>query len=164
MEAGKNKKLTYLLICAVAAVWGIILYRVLFNNSDDDYQLKAQPVAKKAEPYDQYELKRDTIRLALNYKDPFTGIVEAPAKLVETSAKPTNLVPPPFRPPINWEVIKYRGYVINPQTKKVVSIVEINGRERMLTEGEFLEGVKLLKNKKDSILVYWQGKQKHIKQ
>lgn len=164
MEAGKNKKLTYLLICAVVAVWGIILYRVLFNNSDDDYQLKAQPVAKKTEPYDQYELKRDTFRLALNYKDPFTGMVEAPVKPVETSAKPTNLVPPPFRPPINWEAIKYRGYVINPQTKKVVSIVEINGKERMLAEGEFLEGVKLLKNKKDSILVYWQGKQKHIKQ
>lgn len=164
MEAGKNKKLTYLLICAVAAVWGIILYRVLFNNSEDDYQLKAQPVANKAEPYDQYELKRDTFKLALNYKDPFTGVVEAPVKTVETNVKPTNFAPQPFKPPINWGVIKYKGYVINPQTKKVVSIVEINGKERMLAEGEFLEGVKLLKNKKDSILVYWQNKQKHIKQ
>lgn len=164
MELGKNKKLTYLLICAVVAVWGIILYRVLFNNSDDDYQLKAQPIAKKIEPYDQYELKRDTFRLALNYKDPFTGIAEAPAKPVETGPKSTNFVPPPFRPPINWGVIKYKGYVINPLTKKMVSIVEINGKERMLAEGKFLEGVKLLKNKKDSILVYWQGKQKHIKQ
>ena len=164
MEAGKNKNLTYLLICAVVVVWGIILYRVIFNNSDDDYQLKAQPVAKKNEPYDQFELKRDTFRLALNYRDPFTGVVETPPKSVETIAKPTNFVPPPFRPPINWGVIKYRGYVINPQTKKVVSILEINGKERMLVEGEFLEGVKLLKNKKDSILVYWQGKQKHIKQ
>jgi len=164
MEAGKNKKLTYLLICAVVAVWGIILCRVLFNNSDDDYQLRSQPVAKRTEPYDQYELKKDTFRLALNYKEPFIGVIEATPKPVETTVKPMNFVPPPFRPPINWGLIKYRGYVINPQTKKVVSIVEINGKERMLAEGEFLEGVKLLKNKKDSILVYWQGKQKHIKQ
>ncbi|WP_124582144.1 hypothetical protein [Pedobacter sp. KBW06] len=140
------------------------MYRVLFNNSDDDYQLKAQPVVKRAEPYDQYELKRDTFRLALNYRDPFVGMVQAVPKPVEIAAKPTNFAPAPFKPPINWGVVKYKGYVINPQTKKLVSIVEVSGKERMLAEGEFLEGLKLLKNKKDSILVYWQGKQKHIKQ
>lgn len=164
MQAGKNKKLTYLLICAVAAIWGIILYRVLFNNTDDDYQIKTQPISKKDQPYDQYEQKRDTFRLALNYKDPFNGVVEPEVKPVETAPKQQNFAPAVFEPPINWEVVKYTGYVVNPQTRQIVSIVVVNEKERMLSEGESLEGVKLLKNKKDSILVYWQGKKKHIKQ
>ncbi|MNL72891.1 hypothetical protein D3C87_1982790 [compost metagenome] len=74
-----------------------------------------------------------------------------------------NVTPPRFDPPINWEIIKYLGYVVSPDTKKLVSIVAINGNERMLSDGEFLEGVKLLKNRRDSILVSWQGKKKYIK-
>ncbi|NQX41303.1 hypothetical protein SAMN05421820_107155 [Pedobacter steynii] len=164
MQVGKNKKLTYLLICAVAVVWGVILYRVFFNQMDDDYEMKSQPVVRKQEPYDQYALKADTFKLALNYKDPFLGVVAPEPKVVAVPAQPVNFAPAPFKPQINWSSIKYSGYVVNPVTKKIVSIVVVNGKERMLSEGEFLEGVKLIKNKKDSILVFWQGKQKHIKQ
>ncbi|MNL84889.1 hypothetical protein D3C87_2130050 [compost metagenome] len=65
---------------------------------------------------------------------------------------------------IDWTVIKYSGYITNPVTKKLVSILSVNGMERMLAEGEQFEGARLLKNKKDSVLISWKGKQKYIKQ
>lgn len=165
MQPVKNKKLTYLLICAVAVVWGVVLYRVFFKGGEDDYKLKEQPIVDKHELYDQYVLHRDTFKLALNYRDPFLGLPEAPPKVTDVgSTNNTNFIPPPVKPAIDWSAIKYSGYIINPVTKKIITILVVRGKEQMVSDGELFEGVKLLKNKRDSILVFWQGKQKHIKQ
>ena len=158
--------MTYLLICAVAMVWRIIAYRVFFNEAGED---QANPVvAQKTdhEPYDRYVAANDTFRLALNYRDPFLGKqVVAATELKSTAPKqvvPT--IPKPIVAPLNWSAIRYSGYVTNPITKKMVAILTVNGTERMAAEGESFQGVKLLKNKKDSILVSWMGKQKYIRQ
>lgn len=167
MQPVKNKKLTYLLICAVTAVWGIIIYKVLFKESEADYEPKFNAVKEAQEPYDQYLVKEDTFKLALNYRDPFLGGVSAPNENKNTSSTvpvQANFNPPPPPPPIDWSLIKYSGYIVNPATKKLVAILAINGREQMIAEGETFEGVKLLQNRKDSILVSWQGKKKYIKQ
>ena len=170
MQPVKNKKLTYLLLCAVAAVWGIVIYRLFFAEAGEDYKPAFAERQVVHEPYDQYAEKPDTFRLALNYRDPFLGgtakiadpVVTVPAS--SSTALHAALSRPALPPPINWNAIQYTGRIINPVTKKAVSIVTVNGRERMLSEGEVFEGLKLLKNKRDSILVEWQGKQKHIKQ
>lgn len=165
MQPVKNKKLTYLLICIVVAIWGIILYKILFNEPADNGNPGFQQVKISHEPYDRYVVKKDTFVLKLNYRDPFGGKTTLPivpeskvtAKEFMVPAKPVPL-------PVNWSAIKYAGYIINPNTKKTVSIVSVNGAERMIAEGESFQGLKLIKNKKDSILVSWLGKQKHIKQ
>lgn len=166
MEASKNKKLTYFLICAVAGVWGIILYRVFFNDPTEDYTVRNAAPASLQEPYDQYVLKEDTFSLTLNYRDPFLGgappIVEVKSDgaLIEQ----VSFVPPAPEPMVDWGLIKYSGYIFNPVTNKTVCIITINGIERMLSEGESFEGARLLKNKKDSVLVSWNGQKKYIKQ
>ena len=167
MQAGKNKKFTYFLICAVAVVWGVILYRVFFKNAEEDYVLKSASADVRHEPYDQYVLKEDTFKLALNYKDPFLGGIEPAAEpdLSGPLVKQVNFgPPPPVQPTVDWNGIKYSGYIVNPVTKKVVSIIVVIGRERMLAEGERFEGAQLLRNKRDSVLISWKGKQKYIKQ
>lgn len=165
MQAAKNKKLTYLLICAVAAVWGIIIYKVLFNETAADYEPQFKSAKVKQEPYDQYLEKNDTFKLALNYRDPFLGgVSHVPENTGTVTAAPVNFNPPPPPPPIDWGVIKYSGYVTNPASKKLVAILVVNGKEQMTAEGQTFEGVKLLQNRKDSILVSWQGKKKYIRQ
>jgi len=167
MSTVKNKKLTWFLICAVVLVWGVILYRLFFNNVEDEYVMRSQSAVAKHEPYDQYVPKADTFKLALNYKDPFLGGITpevAEPQSTDLSLKPVNFVPPPVKPFIDWNAIKYSGYIINPVTKKIVSIIAVNGKEQMLSEGETFEGAKLLKNKKDSVLINWKGTQKYIKQ
>lgn len=167
MQPGKHKKLTYFLICAVTVVWGVILYRIFFNGSGDEYEMKVSSIKKQNEPYDQYIAKTDTFKLALNYRDPFLDDKDA-AKIVQLSQPVASSVrlsiPQPPKVAVDWNMIKYGGYIVNPATKKIVSIVVFNGNERMLTEGQIFEGIKLLKNKKDSILVNWKGKEKYIRQ
>jgi len=167
MQPVKNKKLTYLLICAVAAVWGIIIYKVLFNETEADYEPKFKAVKEEAEPFDQYLAKDDTFKLVLNYRDPFLGGASIVTENKNTGTAvpvPANFNQPPPPPPIDWSLIKYSGYIVNPTTKKLVAILAVNGREQMISEGQSFEGVKLLQNRKDSILVSWQGKKKYIKQ
>lgn len=165
MQPVKNKKLTYLLICLVIAVWSVILYKILFNEPADNGNISLQTTKISHEPYDRYVEKKDTFVLKLNYRDPFGGKSVAaviPESKVKTSDFPVPVKPAPLPP--NWSTIKYTGYIINPKTKKTVSIVAVNGSERMIAEGESFQGVKLIKNKRDSILVSWLGKQKYIKQ
>jgi len=166
MQTGKNKAVTYLLICAVALVWGIIVYRVFFVDPSDDTDGRFLSPKVVHEPFDQYTPKNDTFKLALNYRDPFVG--KAKPVVVEEKVSAGPIAPPlpykPPAPPLNWSSIKYSGYITNPKTKKLVAILTVNNKERMLGEGESLEGVKLLKNKKDSVLLSWMGKQKYIKQ
>jgi hypothetical protein len=166
MQPVKNKKLTYLLICAVAAVWGIILYRVFFNEAADEYEPTNQHSQIEKDPYDQYVAREDTFRLVLNYRDPFLGTLQNDVVDKSTSAisPQVNIPVAPPPPPIDWSFVKYSGYVVNPKTKTLVSIISVNGVERMIAEGETFGGVRLLKNKRDSILISWQGKNKHIKQ
>lgn len=166
MRVAKNKKTTYLLICAVVAVWGIVLHKVFFKTPEEDYSIKTATTKVEHEPYDQYVAKKDSFKLALNYRDPFLGttaIAEKKADGKGLKIKPiaaTVNLPPP----IDWNSVRYAGRIINPVSKKVVSIIIVHGVERMMSEGEVFQGVKLLKNKRDSILINWQGKQKHIKQ
>ncbi len=166
MQAGKNKKLTYLLICAVAGVWGITIYKVLFNEVEAAYEPAFKSAKVAQEPYDQYLVKNDTFKLVLNYRDPFLGgAMKTSENIGVVTASPVNFnPPPPPAPPIDWSLIKYSGYIVNPATKKLVAILVINGKEQMTAEGQTFEGVKLLQNRKDSILVSWQGKKKYIKQ
>jgi hypothetical protein len=167
MQPAKNKLVTYLLICAVAMVWGIILYRVFFNDPDGDNNSIFFKAKANHEPFDQYSIKSDTLSLALNYRDPFLGKVTTPEVVAVSAADaPVKIQQPirPMAPPINWEIVKYSGFIINPKTKKMIAIVTVNGQERMIAEGESFQGLRLIKNKKDSILVSWMGKQKYIKQ
>jgi len=166
MQGAKNKSVTYLLIAAVAVVWGIIVYRIFFMEPPEDQGTFLKSTAPH-EPFDQYEVSNDTFTLALNYRDPFLGKAGIPAEAPKTgqAAGGSPQVPvKPVPPPINWGAISYSGYLANPRTKRLVSILTVNGKERMVAEGESLEGVKLLKNRKDSVLVSWMGKQKYIKQ
>jgi len=166
MQQVKNKKLTYLLLCAVAGVWGIILYKIFFKEKEDQDIFPSTAVKADHEPYDKYTVKTDTFKLVLNYRDPFLGTA-APASKTEKSDMPSVPVikaPVVIPPPLNWSGIQYSGRIINPVSKRIVSILSVNGKERMMAEGEVFEGVKLLKNQRDSVLLSWQGKQKYIKQ
>lgn len=166
MQEGKNKTTTYLLICAVAIVWGIVLYKIFAKTTEEDYTIKNGTSKVPHEPYDQYMPKKDTVKLSLQYRDPFLGTPAKEEKKAEDNSKVIKPIPAPqnLPPPIDWNIVKYAGRIINPVSKKTVSIITVNGEERMMSEGDVFHGVRLLKNKKDSILISLQGKQKHIKQ
>ena len=165
----KNKPLTYLLIVSVAAVWGIIFYRIFSASDNDEIELK--PIVKSGfvnESLDDYKFK-DTFILALNYKDPFLGKVAEVAEPSQAEKPPVISSPAvfsnpkPLKPQTNWEVVKYTGFILNSSGKQVVALMTIKGKEQMLLEGQTADGVKLLKNLKDSVKVLYQDQTKFIR-
>jgi hypothetical protein len=159
----KNKKVTYLLGAVVLIVWGLIIYRVFDAASGGDDPVASAPTAIKKEVYNDFAMPKDTSRLLLNYRDPF-GLVaqkdtaEIPVKrLVRKSTGPIAV-----KPAMNWGFIQYSGYIRNPVSKKLITLVVINGQNQTLTKGEVKDQVKLIRNLHDSIKISYQGKIKYI--
>jgi hypothetical protein len=159
----KNKKFTYLLGAAVLIVWGLILYRVFGAMGDNEPDEPAISAPLKKEAYNDYAIPRDTTHLLLNYRDPF-GMVAAK----DTTSHKHNPTGPAqaaqhvAAPAMNWDFIRYVGYIRNPDSKKLVAMVHLNGTELMMSEGESSGSLKLIKNLRDSIRVNYQGKTKYI--
>ncbi len=171
MAATKNKVTVYLLGGMVALVWGIIIYRVAnAAGNDDNDTVTERRVQFPKETLDDYAYKPDTTSLMLNYPDPFRqskpaevrkDTVQIPvSKLL--AVRPVVISPVVPKPALNWSFIRYSGYIANAHGKKLIALVNINGKSLMLGEGESAEQVKLLKNLKDSIKVSYQNHTKFI--
>lgn len=158
----KNKKFTYLLGLTVAILWGLILYRVVdWAGGSDNDPLPAVSAKRPKEAYYDYALPKDTTHLLLNYRDPF-GLV----KMKDMAQMPLKKTHRPLtmvaKPALNWSFIKYSGYIRNRASKKLIALVNVNGKNVMLSEGDTKEQVKLLKNMRDSIRVSFSGQTKCI--
>lgn len=157
----KSKKTTYLLICCVAGVWGIIFYRVFAGlNAEDNV-----PVNSKAmkEPYfNMVDHAKDEVILAMNYADPFALTNPEPEPVVKSSTPIVPSTPAPLKPLVNWSGIIYSGQIYNRAEKMHVAIISVNGKEVMLSEGERANGLKFIKRIGDSIKVEYQNTTKFL--
>ena len=144
------------------AVWGIIFYRIFVSVPEDTSLPSSITSLKKDADMQSYSIQ-DTFTLALNYRDPFLDKEARPESFTQTSDLTViQDVKPVVKPLVNWDFYKYGGYIINPLTRKVVSIITIHGREQMVDEGQVTEGVKLIKNYRDSIKVSYQNQVRFI--
>jgi len=159
----KNKKVNYLLVVLVAAVWGVIGYRVFGALQWDDDTAPAVKRSTRKEVYNDYAIPRDTEQLHQNYRDPF-GMVKAKDTVVkqERPHVATVTIPKVQAAPVNWDFIRYVGYIRNPGSNKLIAMIHLNGQELMLSEGETAAQLKLLKNLRDSIKINYNGKTKFI--
>jgi len=162
----KGKKFTYLLIVCVAGVWGIIFYRIYAGLGQED-ELPLSSMRKgKPEYFKLINHETDREVLNLNYRDPF-AVVSAEVKSgIDPAEGPHQVkvfsMPAMPKPMVNWSAIQYTGYINNPSTKSRIAIIMVNGKEGMLTEGQSLEGLKLIKHAGDSVKVQYQNSIKYI--
>ena len=167
----KSKAAVYLLGALVALVWGMIIYRVVGASSGEDGAGTPAPVAHYAKaPMNDYALKKDTVRLRLNYSDPFAlqnsskpkkdtaqiPVVRLLAGGLHSQGASSSLTVKPA--PMNWSFIRYAGYIRNPKSKKLLALLSISGRSVTLAEGESDGGVRLIKNLRDSVKITYQNK------
>lgn len=162
----KSKKFTYVLMACVAAVWGIIFYRIYVAVTEEDAPITAGPVAKTAY-FKMVNHEEDKVALDLNYRNPFSGgtssFVEEKETPITATVKPMPQAPFMPKPQVNWGGVLYSGYINNPTTKQKLAILSINGKEAMLSEGQSANGLKLLKHAGDSVRVQYQGETKYIR-
>lgn len=159
----KNKKVTYLLIVLVITVWGLIIYRVILAWSGDDEGKAVIPETGKREVFNDYAEPKDTAHLMQNYRDPF-GLVRPKDTLVRSQRAAVGGTVTVKQAPLvmNWDFIRYVGYIRNPGSKALIAMIHVNGQELMLGEGESAGQLRLLKNLRDSIKINYNGKIKFI--
>ncbi|MES2113013.1 MAG: hypothetical protein V4577_29960 [Bacteroidota bacterium] len=161
----KNKAVTYLLGAVVIVVWGLILYRVFAAVGGDDDEIPVVNPIKSKEAYNDFAIPKDTSKLLLNYRDPFGLVKQKDTATISVrrniSSQATGR-PRSVAPAFNWGFIQYSGYIRNPASKKMITMVVINGQNFTMTEGDTRAGVKLFKNMRDSIKIGFQGKTKFI--
>ncbi|MGQ7855238.1 hypothetical protein ACUN24_13470 [Pedobacter sp. WC2501] len=158
----KSKKMTYLLICCVAGVWGIIFYRVFAGMTAED---TVQPNSRTTrEPFfNMVDHAKDNVILEMGYNDPFAlGGSEPEQVKVSTNVQALPPMPVPIKPQVNWSGIIYSGQIYNRIEKRHVAIISVNGKEVMLSEGERANGLKFIKRIGDSIKVEYQNATKYL--
>jgi hypothetical protein len=159
----KNKRLTYFLGVVVLALWGLIIYKIIASvqaNRDGDIQTATAKITK--EPYNDFAVTADTTHLLLNYRDPFGLIKQKDTANSRVRRSLHKSVVSIAKPLFNWDFIQYSGYIRNPASKKLITLVSIGGKSETLAEGETKDQVKLIKNMRDSIKISFNGKTKFI--
>lgn len=165
----KNKKATLFLCLLVLIVWGAIFFKIL-NSSDRNSNNRNISFKVKTGDYNDYSVI-DTFKLILNYRDPF-GLSNIPTEIsdsknqmysrpkIKASVGIKNEYQ--LKPTLPESFIKYSGYIRNADSKKLLAILNINGKEVMMAEGQTYEDVKLIKNLRESLKVLIKGKTKII--
>lgn len=156
-----NKVTRIILIAAVVLVWGLIMIRVIGRFSSNDVPL----VNNVSYTFEDNKQMTDTFDLLLDYNDPFLGYERIVPPLTN---KQTNVTL------VNAKVEKkttqnkpfprviYYGLIINKETQKLVAIININGSQILVQQGNEILGVRLLKIENDSILIDYENEKKWI--
>lgn len=155
----KNKKSTFILSLLVMAVWGAIFLKIFHSVNDKDSAVFARSTDAGQLPYNDYTVV-NTAQLLLNYRDPFgiSSVLDVPVSLVSTRSKKYLSTLKRLEKPSVQDYIKYSGYIRNAGSRQIIAMLNINGKDVMMAEGETAEKVKLLKNLRDSVKIVYQGK------
>ncbi len=120
MKALKDKRTVVLLLVAVVAIWGIIIYRVVVFSGEGAVQAAA--VGKKRVVADKLP---DTLRL--DYRDPFLGTVRrVQEKKIVTKNNPVIVPEEPENPP----AFRFAGKI--RKRKQDYWLVESGGETRLI--------------------------------
>ncbi len=148
----KSKITTYLLIVAVAAVWGVIAWKVL--HPDDAGTGMAQPQPKPA-----VTTEADTLQL--DYRDPFLGGRKPVAVVPVAASLPVMQAPPPTPKPAVQHNIRYLGRIRRQGVE--YSLAEIDGVLHTLRQGETAGAYRLERIFPDSLHFIFEGERCCIK-
>lgn len=142
----KSRLTTYLLIVAVAVLWGIIIKKVFFSPPSPGPAVHSETkAAAKAEDYEP---------LVLDYRDPFRP---APKPKAAAPSAGKKSVPAPQPPARGREkvTIKFIGRLQCGGSTNY--IVELNGRQHTLSVGEDADGFRLVREFPDSLHLVMNG-------
>ena len=154
--------MTYLLICCVAGVWGIIFYRFFAAMSTEDDRPLNTHVLRKTY-FNMTDHAKDPVVLEMDYSDPFASGYSEPENVpVFSERMPLPMVAVQAKPMVNWSGIVYSGQIYNRIEKRHVAIISIDGQEVMLSEGEKRKGLKFIKRVGDSIKVEYQNATRYL--
>lgn len=145
-----KRKFTYLLLLFVILIWGVVFNRLFFSKDEP------KTISVKTAQTIPQKIAAPTYELIADYQDPFferKSIKKAPVPVVsqvmETYVEPEEqiTIPP----------LKYIGLIQNPTTKKQIILINFEGKDLMLAQGETKNGIILLETTDEYIKVQYSG-------
>ena len=152
----KDKRLLYVLLPAVVAIWMIIGYRFYHAVKGEDTAVSTVAPVNVITPEEDTTI----YQLQFNYPDPFMKkITVAPSiaaatlpthQLPVTAARPAAV---PATSSVDWEAIAYLGMIENNQTEYRVGIIVVNGQRHLVREQDQIASFSIGRILKDSLQV-----------
>lgn len=162
----KSKKIIYLLVACVCAVWSYVFYSI-FDYAVDTPVLQITNGYKEAN--DTIPKTTEGYTLLANYRDPFLNtkikkpVSSGNANTVKHTTKAASK--PKYDPAdiLFCKSVKYLGSIQNIHTKRNIAILHVEDVQYMISEGQESGGVLLLKITKDSIQVSCKAMKLYIR-
>lgn len=150
----KNKRNIYILLPVVLGIWSLVIYQ--FFSFGTVEAIVEQPQSNLyTKPYEYKEPQK--IAIETNYRDPFLGTVDVPAKSLNKLKLEKKIVKVKPIPKIIWPEIQYKGVLSDVKEKKKTFLLIINGKNCFMSIGDTANGILLKSGDKESIYVKYQG-------
>ncbi|MCA6363624.1 MAG: hypothetical protein IM638_11355 [Bacteroidetes bacterium] len=159
----KNKRTTYLLMAVVAAIWGLIGWKIWKGlQGDDDFNVEPETVLNAKNK----NTLSDSFELILNYRDPFLDkpVAAVTSASVSTQSVPKQTVvaaPKPEPVTSSWPEIRYGGLVKRTGQEKSAAFVSVNGNSEIVVPGQKIGDITITRIWRDSVEVM-RGKEKRM--
>ena len=162
-----QKAMVYVLGFLVVCIWGIIIVRIFSAVGDEDGFTTSDLQQVKSVKVQVPVLQPDTFQLQLNYPDPFLSISKVPdvaediVPVALPAAHVNDFQAKPVLPVVKPVVIQYLGYITGDKQK--IAIMNQDGQERMMTEGQLSDQLQVLAIAADSVKIKYKGKTSFIR-
>lgn len=161
----KNKRSIYILLPAVALVWGIIIYKI-FQAVDDKSVVNPLEVSQ-LQATENEMVKADTYQLALNYRDPFLGRTyaapkKAPVKssaAIPDSAATDN--PESVRAEL-FGMARFQGMIENPGQSLKVGLLILHDRQQIVKPGDSFGDIQVVEIAENGMRVRFRGREFYL--
>lgn len=149
----KKSTLTYVLLIGVAAVWSVLIFRILRTVRGEELSPVAG-VVKPHRPVQRLIQQVDTQTLRLNYSDPFFLREGVTAVSQKKDTNHTLLPAPQVLHVVNF--VQYEGYLKSAASHQGVAILRVHEKEYMATCGQQLADIKLLQITPGFLLIRYE--------
>jgi hypothetical protein len=132
-------------------IWGLIIYKVLSWMGEDNLEQSAPATVVKQ---NLSNTVKDTFSLLLNYPDPFGFHPALNRETIRPGVKAT--------PSKKWPTISFFGSVSTGKKKTTLASLRVNGNDIIMKPGDTCTGIRLVKVKKEEIVVSYHGEEREI--
>jgi len=149
----KRKGTSKILIVVVVLIWGVLGFQLWDSFSgDQDTSVQTNTIGYKKPVYN----KREKFDLIPSDRDPFLGTLYRKSKASTGSKSKTQ------KEEIQWPTINYVGIVSDTQAKSPIFIVSINGTQHLLSRGEQVTEIQLVKGSAEQVTLVYKGVRKQF--
>lgn len=148
MARNPNNRYTKYVLPVAVAVWGLFFFRLYraCNPGTEMPKGRTEPVR-----FTPPETERgESYRLVPMDRDPFLGKATTAKKNTGSTGASTKTDSP-------WPSIRYLGTVSGTGTKKTIFVVNINGRQHLLSRGQDIDGVRLVSGNDKKVTLRFGG-------